>query len=670
MSTERIHPPQPGFKPENYKIRGKAVSDFVDPQGKRIAELNPDEIDPRDIESTCGLTNESQHVEQYDGTLGVTRAFVDAHQAPVGQLQWNNNLATIFTNPGNVNGERWCSGTLIARDLFLSAGHCFDSNPPGWSVPRINGTSNPLPPADIAQNMHINFNFQHDQMGNPRAERRFAITQLLEHRLGGLDYAIVRLEGNPGDVFGTTLLARRDATVGELSAIIGHPAGLPKQIEAGPITAVQANQIRYNDTDTLGGNSGSGVLLQASGEIAGVHTNGGCAGTNPETGFNFAQRIGALLAVSPILNKVALGGWNNPINNVAPNPGSADPDSGVAAVAHSSGVVEVFWIRPDGMVFTNVRNPDLTWNNPINNVAPNPGSADPRSGVAAVAHSSGVVEVFWIRPDGMVFTNVRNPDLTWNNPINNVAPNPGSADPRSGVAAVAHSSGVVEVFWIRPDGMVFTNVRNPDLTWNNPINNVAPNPGSADPDSGVAAVAHSSGVVEVFWIRPDGMVFTNVRNPDLTWNNPINNVAPNPGSADPRSGVAAVAHSSGVVEVFWIRPDGMVFTNVRNPDLTWNNPINNVAPNPGSADPRSGVAAVAHSSGVVEVFWIRPDGMVFTNVRNPDLTWNNPINNVAPNPGSAGPRSGVAAVSHSSGVVEVFWIRPDGMLFTNVRDNP
>jgi hypothetical protein len=47
------------------------------------------------IESICGGIDDSQPVEQYDGTLGVTRQFVDVHQAPVGQIQWNNNLAAI-----------------------------------------------------------------------------------------------------------------------------------------------------------------------------------------------------------------------------------------------------------------------------------------------------------------------------------------------------------------------------------------------------------------------------------------------------------------------------------------------------------------------------------------------------------------------------------------------
>ena len=329
-----------------------------------------------------------------------------------------------------------------------------------------------------------------------------------------------------------------------------------------------------------------------------------------------------------------------------PLPSSRSSSSSFA-VCPAPGIVEVFWVRPDGMVFTNPRDPNVNggnWNNPIP-IAPNPGSADPRSGVAAVCPAPGIVEVFWVRPDGMVFTDPRDPNVNggnWNNPIP-IAPNPGSADPRSGVAAVCPAPGIVEVFWVRPDGMVFTDPRDPNVNggnWNNPIP-IAPNPGSADPRSGVAAVCPAPGIVEVFWVRPDGMVFTNARDPNVNggnWNNPIP-IAPNPGSADPRSGVAAVCPAPGIVEVFWVRPDGMVFTDPRDPNVNggnWNNPIP-IAPNPGSADPRSGVAAVCPAPGIVEVFWVRPDGMVFTNARDPNVNggnWNNPIP-IAPNPGSA-----------------------------------
>ena len=88
------------------------------------------------IESQCGATDDSQAVEQYNGTLGVSAAFVAAHERPVGQLQWNDNLAAIYTNPGNVSGVRWCTGALISPNLFLSAGHCFDQTGGGWQRPR------------------------------------------------------------------------------------------------------------------------------------------------------------------------------------------------------------------------------------------------------------------------------------------------------------------------------------------------------------------------------------------------------------------------------------------------------------------------------------------------------------------------------------------------------
>jgi len=306
------------------------------------------------------------------------------------------------------------------------------------------------------------------------------------------------------------------------------------------------------------------------------------------------------------------------------------------------------WLAPPGSYLVFV----------LNRGVPSPGQFSQLSGYQsraahensfAISPACGVVEVFWVRSDGMVFTNARDPYINsggWNNPIP-IAPAPGSADTRTGVAAVCPVPGIVEVFWVRSDGMVFTNARDPHINggnWNNPMP-IAPAPGSADPRSGVAAVCPTPGIVEVFWVRPDGMVFTNARDPHINggrWNNPIP-IAPAPGSADPRSGVAAVCPTPGIVEVFWVRPDGMVFTNARDYHFNggnWNNPIP-IAPAPGSADPRSQVAAVCPAPGIVEVFWVRPDGMVFTNARDPHFNggnWNNPIP-IARTPGSAAIRN-------------------------------
>ena len=143
----------------------------------------------------------------------MTKELVGARQRAVGQVQWNANLATIYTNPGNVNGQRWGSGTMISNDLFLTAGHLFDKHLPApptgvhWRVPLQNGTLSPIEPAEIATNMHVNFDYQLDASGLARTEQSFAIVDLVEYRLAGIDYAIVRLNGDPGAAFGVSTIA-------------------------------------------------------------------------------------------------------------------------------------------------------------------------------------------------------------------------------------------------------------------------------------------------------------------------------------------------------------------------------------------------------------------------------------------------------------------------------
>jgi V8-like Glu-specific endopeptidase len=291
------------------RLTGAERVGLFPPHIDKVRELTSMELEPADrdtyaalLETICGATDDSQPVEQYDGTLGVTVAFVNAHQGPVGQLQWNNNLASLYTSPGTVSGVRWCSGTLIANDLFLAAGHCFDQTGGGWTRPADNVTGATISSAEIALNMHVNFNYQVDPAGTLRPEQSFPVTALVEYRLGALDFAIVRLGGNPGATFGVTQVSTTDAAVGDMLCIIGHPSGWPKRIEAGPTLSLSGTMISYNDIDTLGGNSGSGILRATDGRLVGVHTNGGC---NPQgTGANFGVRISSILSQSPTIQTI------------------------------------------------------------------------------------------------------------------------------------------------------------------------------------------------------------------------------------------------------------------------------------------------------------------------------------------------------------------------------
>jgi V8-like Glu-specific endopeptidase len=257
------------------------------------------------LETICGVADDSQDVERYNGTLGVTTAFVNAHQKPVCQVQWNNNLASIYTNPGNVSDVRWGTGTMISDDLMITCGHLFDQTGGGWNRPRINGTTNIISPQEIARQMHVNFNYQVNSSGTLRTEESFPIIELIEYRLGGIDMALCRIGGTPGARFGKTNISRTDAAEGDMICIIGHPAGRPKRIEAGPTTDINDNRIHYNDIDTLGGNSGSGILHANTGRLVGIHTNGGCTPASPaDGGSNFGQRIEAVVAVSPTLQQL------------------------------------------------------------------------------------------------------------------------------------------------------------------------------------------------------------------------------------------------------------------------------------------------------------------------------------------------------------------------------
>jgi hypothetical protein len=264
-----------------------------------------------DLQSICGPASELRDVELYDGRFGLPTAFVNRHRLAVGLLTWRTDLSERYREEsGNVAGRGWCTGTLIDRDLFLTAGHCLDNGNTGsLRLPRDKGGV-PLEPREMAREFTVRFRHElaasagTDDYGNEAEVVRLE------------DYALLRLRGNPGAENGIARISGSDSRPGLPIAILQHPRAQPMKVGSGPVARLLGTKITYDTIDTLDGSSGAGILDAVTGKLVGIHTNGGC--TNDGDGENFGVTIGALTATSGYLRDsidrsrdFLVGDWNH-----------------------------------------------------------------------------------------------------------------------------------------------------------------------------------------------------------------------------------------------------------------------------------------------------------------------------------------------------------------------
>lgn len=184
---------------------------------------------------------------------------------------------------GNLTGK--CTGTLISKDLFLTAKHC-------------EGPCNEI---------SVTFGF----LQGGRVEETFSCKEIVEkgNEDYNNDYMIVQLEGSPGVRWGWYEPSAREIPHGQELLMIHHPSGTPMKVSSQNCKVIQCKDgLVEHQCDTEPGSSGSAIFLPdyktpEKTRIIGVHTLGGCNPT--ETLYNRGPAMTNLVKHSAILKELA-----------------------------------------------------------------------------------------------------------------------------------------------------------------------------------------------------------------------------------------------------------------------------------------------------------------------------------------------------------------------------
>jgi hypothetical protein len=277
----------------------------------------------------CPKGDESQLVEKYNGSLNVTKEYVKLYSRATLQLQWKSEaeikLQLPGYDPGNVYGQRWCTGTLIGEDRILTARHCFSIGTGYWVTPlRIapDGRAMCAKPHLLARLLKANFGYTREG-ATPDV---FPILELEEPRPDGTDddvpcsavkpddgvkdYAIVKVGRNamgqlPDTKYHPIAKVRvDDPRMGDPITVFQHPKSGPMKVAGGRLLDVIGSDLLYDTVDTFNTSSGS-AIRDKDGMVIGVHTRGGCQNGYSTGGKVFYANAGikasAILEISKIL---------------------------------------------------------------------------------------------------------------------------------------------------------------------------------------------------------------------------------------------------------------------------------------------------------------------------------------------------------------------------------
>lgn len=247
---------------------GMPVGGFDDDPTSAVATEQPVVYGSDNREDVYAFNDQDWAARVLDFTVAlIQRSAIDASNpndvtfnAPILQQRWDLCEGERFADQQTAAS---CSGTLIAPDLVLTAGHC-------------------LPSVDECQSTAFVFNYALSNASTPITVTREDVYHcselVVQRQTEDLDYAIVRLDRvAAGHIPAEVRRTRTAPSLGAPLAVSGFPSGLPLKIaDDAWVRDPRASTLDYfvANLDTFAGNSGSGVYLRDTSELVGILTRG------------------------------------------------------------------------------------------------------------------------------------------------------------------------------------------------------------------------------------------------------------------------------------------------------------------------------------------------------------------------------------------------------------
>ncbi|MGW1682322.1 hypothetical protein [Saccharopolyspora sp. NPDC002376] len=185
----------------------------------------------------------------------------------------------------------------------------------------------------------------------------------------------------------------------------------------------------------------------------------------------------------------------------------ATSQRGIAALTRRPDHMEIWWVTPNGAVKGAFHYDDRAWQHYDFDFAPD-GSANVETGIAALSRVPDSMEIWWVAPDGAVkgaywYEEPKDqPGHPWT-PYE-IAP-AGSASANGHIAALSRRSDHLEIFWVAPNGAVKGAYWYQGQTahkWTRYDHIV----GSAKVETGITALSRRPETMEIWCVAPNGAV--------------------------------------------------------------------------------------------------------------------------------------------------------------------